>query len=275
MKRVTRNGLIAAAAASGALAAVVPAHADSAAEGAAAGSPGLISGNTVQLPVHVPVNLCGNTVNVAGLLNPAAGNRCANTGAGGGTAVTGGRGRHGGTGAHGGGRHGGAGTHGGTVGHGGAGYGGSLGDGGGRDGDGDGGGRDGGGAVAHGRGKDSPGVLSGNGLQLPVDLPVNVSGNSVTVVGLGNPAVGNESANTPGAGPVRAHHPAKPEPKPSTPSAVTPDSGTPGKALPPSGTAATLAHTGADGTMSAVAASAAMLLGGAVLYRRFRPASVR
>ncbi|GAA3291047.1 hypothetical protein GCM10020295_06880 [Streptomyces cinereospinus] len=44
------------------------------------GSPGVISGNTVQLPVHVPVNVCGNTVNVVGLLDPAAGNRCANTG---------------------------------------------------------------------------------------------------------------------------------------------------------------------------------------------------
>ncbi|MGW1532747.1 chaplin [Streptomyces aureus] len=242
MKRVTRNGLIAAAAASGALAAVVPAHADSAADGAAAGSPGLISGNTVQLPVHVPVNLCGNTVNVAGLLNPAAGNRCANTGGGGGA----------------GGRHTGAGAHGGAAGH---------------HGTGGPGGRNDGGAVAHGRGKDSPGVLSGNGLQLPVDLPVNVSGNSVSVVGVGNPAVGNTSVNTPGTRPVRAHHPVKPAPKPSTPPAATPDAPAPERAVP--GTVATLAHTGADGTMSAVAASAAMLLGGAVLYRRFRPAAVR
>jgi LPXTG-motif cell wall-anchored protein len=38
---------------------------------------------------------------------------------------------------------------------------------------------------------------------------------------------------------------------------------------------ATLAHTGADAAMPAIAASAAMLLGGAVLYRRFRPATVR
>ncbi|MEU1449225.1 LPXTG cell wall anchor domain-containing protein, partial [Streptomyces mirabilis] len=33
--------------------------------------------------------------------------------------------------------------------------------------------------------------------------------------------------------------------------------------------------TGADQTMPAVAASAALLLGGAVLYRRFRPTGVR
>ncbi|MEW1634464.1 chaplin [Streptomyces sp. NPDC093801] len=48
------------------------------AEGLAAGSPGVLSGNLVQVPVHVPVNVCGNTVNVIGLLNPAFGNRCLN-----------------------------------------------------------------------------------------------------------------------------------------------------------------------------------------------------
>ncbi|WP_393088376.1 chaplin [Streptomyces sp. LN704] len=61
----------------------MPAHADSAAHGGTAGSPGLISGDTIQLPVHVPVNACGNTVNVAGLLNPAAGNSCAEVSDGG------------------------------------------------------------------------------------------------------------------------------------------------------------------------------------------------
>ncbi|MFE2438484.1 chaplin, partial [Streptomyces sp. NPDC059409] len=84
MRRVTRNGVFAVAA-SGALAMTMPAYAAFASDGAgadgsAAGSPGLISGNTVQLPVDVPVDVCGNTVNVVGLLNPAAGNGCANTG---------------------------------------------------------------------------------------------------------------------------------------------------------------------------------------------------
>ncbi|MFF7179521.1 chaplin family protein [Streptomyces sp. NPDC008121] len=54
------------------------AAADSGAEGAALHSPGVLSGNLVQVPVHVPVNVCGNTVNVIGLLNPAFGNTCAN-----------------------------------------------------------------------------------------------------------------------------------------------------------------------------------------------------
>ncbi|WP_335941198.1 chaplin ChpH [Streptomyces sp. PTD5-9] len=52
--------------------------ADSGAQGAAIGSPGVISGNVIQVPVHVPVNVCGNTINVIGLLNPAFGNTCVN-----------------------------------------------------------------------------------------------------------------------------------------------------------------------------------------------------
>ncbi len=55
-----------------------PAMADSGAEAIAAGSPGVLSGNILQVPVHIPVNLCGNTVNVIGALNPAFGNTCIN-----------------------------------------------------------------------------------------------------------------------------------------------------------------------------------------------------
>ncbi|THA49982.1 chaplin [Streptomyces sp. A1136] len=54
------------------------AAADATAEGAAIGSPGVLSGNVVQVPIHIPVNICGNTVNVVGLLNPAFGNVCIN-----------------------------------------------------------------------------------------------------------------------------------------------------------------------------------------------------
>ncbi|MFE9632351.1 chaplin [Streptomyces sp. NPDC006463] len=48
------------------------------ADGIAAGSPGVVSGNLLQVPVDVPVNVCGNTVNVIALLNPAFGNTCVN-----------------------------------------------------------------------------------------------------------------------------------------------------------------------------------------------------
>ncbi|MEV0371537.1 chaplin [Streptomyces sp. NPDC050636] len=48
------------------------------ASGTAVGSPGVVSGNLIQVPVNVPVNVCGNTVNVVALLNPAFGNVCIN-----------------------------------------------------------------------------------------------------------------------------------------------------------------------------------------------------
>ncbi|MFK0109577.1 chaplin [Streptomyces sp. NPDC091217] len=48
------------------------------AAGGAQGSPGVVSGNAIQVPVHIPVNVCGNSVNVVGVLNPAFGNVCVN-----------------------------------------------------------------------------------------------------------------------------------------------------------------------------------------------------
>ncbi|MER5213467.1 chaplin ChpH [Streptomyces sp. NPDC002838] len=72
--------VVAAAAATGGLvlAGAGVAAADAGAQGAAVHSPGVLSGNVVQVPVHVPVNVCGNTVSVIGLLNPAFGNTCVN-----------------------------------------------------------------------------------------------------------------------------------------------------------------------------------------------------
>ncbi|WP_052868506.1 chaplin [Streptomyces niger] len=49
------------------------AAADSGAQGSSNNSPGLLSGDTIQVPVHVPVNVCGTTVDVVALLNPANG----------------------------------------------------------------------------------------------------------------------------------------------------------------------------------------------------------
>ncbi|MGQ4420497.1 chaplin [Streptomyces sp. SAS_269] len=225
MRRATRNGVIAVVAASGAMAVAMPVSAAFAADGASAdgaatGSPGVISGNTIQVPVHIPLNVCGNTVNVVGLLNPTAGNACRNGG------------------------------------------------------DEDGSDRAGsssstGGASARGGSKDSPGVISGNTIQLPVHVPVNVTGNSVNVVGVGNPAVGNHSTNHHSDTPVTT----TPEPTRTTPVRSHPAPHTPQAAPEPS--VATLAHTGADMTAPAVAGSAALLLTGTVLYRRFRPSRMR
>ncbi|MBC9715437.1 chaplin [Streptomyces sp. TRM66268-LWL] len=72
--------VVAAAAATGGLvlAGAGIAAADSGAQGAAVKSPGVLSGNVIQAPIHIPVNACGNTVSVIGLLNPAFGNTCTN-----------------------------------------------------------------------------------------------------------------------------------------------------------------------------------------------------
>ena len=66
--------------AGGALAAATgAASADGVANGKAEHSPGIVSGNLVQVPVHVPANVTGNTLNVVGILNPAFGNESSNS----------------------------------------------------------------------------------------------------------------------------------------------------------------------------------------------------
>ncbi|MFH8801939.1 chaplin family protein [Streptomyces sp. NPDC017936] len=232
MRRVTRNGVIAVAAASGAMAMTLPAFADSGASGTAAGSPGFISGNNVQVPVHLPVNLCGNTVNVVGLLNPAAGNTCANVSSG-----------------H---QHDDHGKH---------------------------------GAKAYGEAAHSPGAVSGNEVQVPVDVPVNATGNSLDVVGILNPAFDNKSGNIseeepahPAEPPVRHTPPAASEPGPTIPKTMPPDKAPQApapEATAPVAHAPSLARTGADATAPALLGSTALILGGALLYRRFRPGAER
>ncbi|MFF6838472.1 chaplin [Streptomyces tanashiensis] len=265
MRQIRRSGLATLLVTGGALAlSAGAAYADAGAQGAAVGSPGVGSGNTLQLPVHVPVNVCGNTVNVVGLLNPAAGNSCANRSA---RHETGGYGDEDGGGrthkdepgtprggeqaggSHGGGSHGG-GSHGG-------------------------GSSNGGGSTAETHAEGSPGVLSGNGIQLPIDLPVNVSGNSVNVVGIANPAIGNTAVN----GPAKPAQPIeKPTPRPQTPvrNVPVPQAETETPVAPPAPapqgetSTASLAATGSDAMGYAAPASAALLLGGALLYRRGR-----
>ncbi|KAF8950341.1 hypothetical protein BGZ46_004586 [Entomortierella lignicola] len=45
----------------------------------ASNSFGAVSGNVIQIPVNIPVNACGNSVNVIGAVNPAFGNSCVNS----------------------------------------------------------------------------------------------------------------------------------------------------------------------------------------------------
>ncbi|MER6304275.1 chaplin [Kitasatospora sp. NPDC001539] len=78
MQNVKKAAVLSAAAAGLVLGAAGSAAASAGAEGVAAGSPGVISGNQIQVPIHIPLNLCGNSVDVIGALNPAFGNSCAN-----------------------------------------------------------------------------------------------------------------------------------------------------------------------------------------------------
>lgn len=238
--------MLAAAAATGLLSVTGgAAYGDAGAAGAAANSPGVASGNTVQAPVHVPVNLCGNTVNVIALLNPAFGNACANVGDGG--------------------------------------------------------------AEAEGAATNSPGVASGNAVQAPVDVPLNVCGNSVNVVGLLNPVFGNECVNSDGKPPTKppteeppteqppteeppteeppteeppTEEPPTEEPPTEQPPTEEPPTEQPPTEQPPAEEPPTereqpkeeLAETGAGEIGTAAALSAALLGGGLLMVRRGRSA---
>ncbi len=59
-------------------ASALAAPSDGGAKGAAVGSPGVISGNVIQVPIQVPINLCGNSIDIVALLNPTFGNVCIN-----------------------------------------------------------------------------------------------------------------------------------------------------------------------------------------------------
>ncbi|MFF7092594.1 chaplin family protein [Streptomyces rubradiris] len=81
MRQTLSKGMAVAAAATGVLSWYGgTALADSHAHGTTQGSPGVLSGNNVQVPVNVPVNICGNSVDAAAALNPAFANSCANVG---------------------------------------------------------------------------------------------------------------------------------------------------------------------------------------------------
>ncbi|MEV6834370.1 chaplin [Streptomyces sp. NPDC051133] len=78
MSRIAKGLVLTSAAVAAVAGAAGVASATSGATGGAANSPGVVSGNVVEVPVHVPVNVCGDTVDVIGLLNPAFGDTCGN-----------------------------------------------------------------------------------------------------------------------------------------------------------------------------------------------------
>ncbi|MEU6735714.1 chaplin [Streptomyces physcomitrii] len=80
MFRVIKSAGLVVAAGAALIGGATAATADSGAEAEAyaSHSPGVLSGNVVQVPINIPVNVCGNSVNVIAALNPAAGNVCVN-----------------------------------------------------------------------------------------------------------------------------------------------------------------------------------------------------
>ncbi|MFF9085537.1 chaplin [Streptomyces sp. NPDC014991] len=78
MSRIAKGLVLTSAAVAAVAGGAGVASADSNAHGVAANSPGVLSGNVIQVPVHIPVNVCGNTIDVIALLNPAVGNACVN-----------------------------------------------------------------------------------------------------------------------------------------------------------------------------------------------------
>ncbi|MFC5172896.1 chaplin [Streptomyces mutomycini] len=261
MRQVTRKGLITMAAAGGVLALGSGyAHADAGAAGAASGSPGVLSGNSIQVPIDVPVNVCGNSVDVGGLLNPTSGNECGNgsSDSGHASASDGGSSSGHGSGSRASGHQGARDSGSRASGHqdmrdNGAGTGRHRAS----------------GTSAHAVTTGSPGILSGNQVQVPVEIPLNVCGNSVTVGGLLNPVFGNSCENDtetapPPVVPRTPHTPEKP---------VTPDAPPAPETQLVAGEQ--LAQTGGGGLDLLIPASAGLLLAGAgtVLYRRSRSAA--
>ncbi|QMU72946.1 chaplin [Streptacidiphilus sp. P02-A3a] len=78
MSRMRKAAVVAAMVGGIVFAGAGAASADAGAYGSANNSPGVLSGNVVQIPIDVNANVCGNSVNIIGLLNPAIGNRCSN-----------------------------------------------------------------------------------------------------------------------------------------------------------------------------------------------------
>ncbi|MFJ6687465.1 LAXTG-anchored chaplin ChpA [Streptomyces sp. NPDC091294] len=260
MRQTLSRGMVAAAAATGILSLCgSPALADSHADGTAGNSPGAVSGNALQAPVDVPVNLCGNTVDVIAALNPAFGNECENT------------------------------SDEPAEGKGDGGYGEDSSDSSSSS-------TSSSGSHADGATEGSPGVGSGNTAQIPVDVPVNLCGNTVDVIAALNPVFGNKCENEaeepPGYGEEEPPPPTTPpgygeeEPPPPTGEEEPPPPAGEEEPPPPAEEEHTppapqteqppaLAETGSEGTLGAAAAGAVLIAGGAILYRRGRALSGR
>ncbi|WNM35206.1 chaplin [Streptomyces sp. Li-HN-5-11] len=78
MSLITKAGAVALGTSAMVVSGAGLAAANADADGAALGSPGVVSGNVIQVPIHAPINICNNTVHVVGFFNPSIGNICKN-----------------------------------------------------------------------------------------------------------------------------------------------------------------------------------------------------
>lgn len=185
------------------------AHADTAATGGTTHSPGVGSGNLIKLPINAPINVCGNQLDVIGILDSVTGNSCENHGSGA-TSASGGSSDSPGVGS-------GnliqvpinapiniCGNQLDVIGIGDRDQGNSCEN------------HGGGTTSASGGSSNSPGIVAGNVLQVPINAPVNVCGNQLDVVGVLNSVLGNTCENN-GHG-----KPPHPSPSPTSPPTWTP-----------------------------------------------------
>lgn len=234
MRHIRRNGLVALMATSGALAlAAGTARADADAFAAAFDSVGMVTGDEMQLPMDSPVSVCGDTVNAEGLLNPEAGSTCEE-----GDEARGAHGEESGTS---------------------------------RASDRDGG--HGGGTTALAGVIGSPGAVSDDGIRLPVDLPVKVSGNAVSIVAFDESDF-DDSGESGGKPPAQDVTPSKPA-APAPPAGDEPAAPMPVEEAPAPAQTPTLAVTGAGDLAGMGLPAAGLVLAGALLYRRSRSSAAR
>ncbi|MEU6393366.1 chaplin [Streptomyces sp. NPDC046939] len=133
-----------------------------------------------------------------------------------------------------------------------------------------------------GRASGSPGVLSGNSVQIPITIGANACGNSFDAVSGLNPATGNACGNAAPAGQKQEHeqepeqeHERQRERQRSAPVAGDVREDAPETAVRARPEGERLAESGAGEELAAAAAGAGLLAGGAILYRRGRTGLVR
>ncbi|WP_409472021.1 chaplin [Streptomyces sp. HC307] len=245
MRQTLSRGVFAAAAATGILSLYgSSALAGTNAAGAAEEASGVLTGNSLKVPVKVPLDLCGKTVDAVAALNDAFGNVCGNTSD---KKAVKKKATMSSESAY------------------------------------DASGDDSTDVYATQVAKDASGVLTGNDLEVPVEVPVKACGISGDVLAALDQVAGNPCSYGDGGYDTDEVTTPKPSEPPTlstpTPRAPRAEETPRARQMPPAevelGESGQLAETGGGALMAASAASAALLAGGVLVYRRARATSHR